>query len=206
MKKIWRENDKSEGICPSCRRRVPTVFAYRTIELENPRLSVADVLVSVCQLCGATVSVPWQSNQRLRAARKLENERLTQAARIEARVPGQLYEALRLVTAHLEVKDEAFSTLVLRYYLSQVAHDKRFAHRVCRLAASDRSRGPASERISLKLSSGLRDGALRSARRCGVRDQSTLMRGVVTALWEDVFEKKAKKRLAFLEDLASASR
>lgn len=206
MKKIWRENDKSEGICPSCRRRIPAVFAYRTVELENPRLSVADVLVSVCQPCGTTVSVPWQSNQRLQTARKIENERLTQAARIEARVPGQLYEALRVVAAHLEAKDEAFSPLVLRYYLSEVAHSARFAHRVCRLATCERSRGPATERISLKLSSGLRNEALKSARRCGVHDQSALMRGLIAAVWEDVFEKKARRRLAFLENLASATR
>jgi len=31
-------------------------------------------------------------------------------------------------------------------------------------------------------------------------------RGVVAAVWQDVFEKKARRRLAFLEDLASATR
>jgi len=157
------------------------VFTYREVELEKPPLSVPDVLVNVCQHCATTVSVPWQSNQRLQAASKFESERLTQAARIEARVPGQLCEALRVVAAHLEAKDETFSPLVLRYYLSEVAHSEWFAHRVCRLATSEWTSGPASERISLRLSTELRDRALKSARRCGVQDQSALMRGVVVS-------------------------
>lgn len=206
MKRVWRENDRSEGVCQNCRRRVPTVFRYRTVELDNPAIPVPDVLVSVCERCEAIVTIPWQSNRLLQAARHHESEKLSQAATIEARVPGQVFEALRVVAAQLEVKDEVFSSLVLRYYLSEVARDRRFAVRVCRLADSDWSIGPSNQRISLKLSASLRVRALNSASECGISNQSALMRGLVAALWHDVFRKRGRngKRRAFIEDLATA--
>ena len=62
---LWREGDRSVGICERCRKRVNTRFERRTFPMERPRVDVPDVLVSVCDECGDIVDVPHQSTPKI---------------------------------------------------------------------------------------------------------------------------------------------
>ncbi len=203
LNQLVREKERGHGLCRTCRKTVNTVYAYRDVELENPRLTVENVLVGACETCGATVTVPWQSNLRLQNARTRASEATT-PPRFEARIPSELYEALRAIAAHLEARDESFSHLMLRYYLCQIARSDRFAERVHRLAGS-REWGPASERLSLRVSAQLHRDALKAATEHGIADASEMFRGLIWAAYQDVFTSKASKRREFLEDLADAT-
>ena len=205
MNQLVREKERGHGLCHTCRRTVNTVYAYRDVELENPKVTVEHVLVGACETCGATVTVPWQSNLRLQNARARATEATAPPPRFEARIPSELYEALRAIAAHLEARDESFSHLMLRYYLCQVARSDRFAERVHRLAAA-REWGPASERLSLRVSAQLHRDALKAATEHGIADSSEMFRGLIWAAYQDVFTTKASKRREFLEDLADATR
>ena len=204
MNQLVREKERGHGLCRTCRKTVNTVYAYRNIELDNPKVTVEHVLVGACEICGATVTVPWQSNLRLQNARARASEGTAPAPRFETRIPSELYEALRAIAAHLEARDESFSHLMLRYYLCQVARSDRFAERVHRLASS-REWGPASERLSLRVSAQLHRDALKAATKHGIADASEMFRGLIWAAYQDVFAAKASKRREFLEDLADAT-
>ena len=204
MNQLVREKERAHGLCRTCRKTVDTVYAYRDIELENPKVTVEHVLVGACETCGATVTVPWQSNLRLQNARARASEASASAPRFEARIPSELYEALRAIAAHLEARDESFSHLMLRYYLCQVTRSDRFAERVHRLAGS-REWGPASERLSLRVSAQLHRDALKAATEHGIADASEMFRGLIWAAYQDVFAAKPSKRREFLEDLADAT-
>lgn len=204
MNQLVCEQERARGLCRTCRKTVDTVYAYRDLELDDPKVTVEHVLVGVCETCGATVTVPWQSNLRLQNARSRAAEAPTPAPRFEARIPSELYETLRAIAAHLEARDESFSHLMLRYYLCQVARSDRFAERVHRLASS-REWGPASQRLSLRVSAQLHRDALNAATAHGIADASELFRGLIWAAYKDVFVSKPSKRREFLEDLADAT-
>ena len=70
MKK-WNVGDRSNGICERCEKLVATRFESRTLVLESPStVSVPDVLVASCVVCGEIVSIPYQSVPMLREARR----------------------------------------------------------------------------------------------------------------------------------------
>lgn len=109
MKRIPKEHDKTAGLCRSCRKRVETTYRYRDVDLDEPDVTVSNVLVAVCDQCNEIGSVPWQSNERLQVARRVELEWLANASRIEARVPSERYEYLRLIAAQLEAREGVFT-------------------------------------------------------------------------------------------------
>lgn len=204
MKRVLKEHDTGSAACPQCRRLTTMTYRYRDMNLASPKVRVRRVLVGVCDQCHKTVTVPWQSNERIQAATKSAQARVETAGRIEARVPSELYERLRLIAARLGARDEAFAHVMLRFYLSQLSRSAPLAHRVRRLGVV-REGSRASQRVSLRVSGKLYDQALKQAQACGVTDQSTLVRGVIAAAYEDVFADGSPARRALLECLADAT-
>lgn len=204
MKRVLKEHDTGSAVCPKCRAMAKTTYRYRDISLASPKLRVRRVLVGVCDQCRGTVTVPWQSNERIQSAVRVARGRAESAGRIEARVPSDLYERLRLITTRLEARDEAFAHVMLRFYLSQLSRSPKFATRVRRLSVV-REGSRASQRVSLRVSGKLYDQALKQAQACGVTDQSALVRGLIAAAYEDVFTNASPQRRAVLECLADAT-
>ena len=204
MKRVLKEHDTGSAVCPKCRAMANTTYRYRDISLTSPKVRVKRVLVGVCDDCHSTATVPWQSNQRIQAAVRAARDRAQAAGRIEARVPSELYERLRLIATRLEARDEAFAHVMLRFYLSQLARSAPLAKRVRRLGVV-REGSRASQRVSLRVSGKLYDQAMKQARACGVTDQSTLVRGLISAAYEDVFADGSSQRRALLECLADAT-
>ena len=68
MKNRWMPSVETSAVCPSCRKRVSSRFAYRSVTLRGTRLRVNDVLVDVCTECDATIDIPRHSLAQLREA------------------------------------------------------------------------------------------------------------------------------------------
>lgn len=204
MRRVLQEHDTGSAACPKCRKLTATTYRYRDFSLASPKVRVRHVLVGVCDQCKTTVTVPWQSNERIQSAARIAQGRAETAGRIEARVPSDLYERLRLIATRLEARDEAFAHVMLRFYLSQLSRSPKFANRVRRLSVV-REGSRASQRVSLRVSGKLYDQALKQAQACGVTDQSALVRGLIAAAYEDVFTDSSPQRRLLLECLADAT-
>src|SRR4051812_22752801 len=109
--KLWKEGDRSKGVCERCKRLVTTRFERRTVNLERPKATVHDVLVAVCDSCEEVVAVPHQSSLRLQEVRRQE------VPRFEVRVPLVLNDALRLIASVHSARPEDFESSLIRYYL-----------------------------------------------------------------------------------------
>ncbi|WP_156516805.1 hypothetical protein [Paraburkholderia caribensis] len=64
------EGDKGKAICASCNAIVPTTFLRRDVPFSDKSGKVANLLVSVCDICGATVAIPAQSVPAIKKARE----------------------------------------------------------------------------------------------------------------------------------------
>ena len=73
MKKLFEPGDKSQAICWNCEALKPTTFAYRSVPFDDGKGKVDNILVSVCDTCGETVSVPAQSTPAIRRSRETAN-------------------------------------------------------------------------------------------------------------------------------------
>lgn len=170
---LWREGDRSAGICERCRKKVSTRFERRGFPIERPAMTVENVLVAVCEECGEIVGVPHQSTPKIAEARAREQEKL------EVRVPFELQDMLGLVAAKYEVRFEDLQAPLIRYYLRQVVKSAKLAE-VARLLAQDRLiQGPNKGRISCLVPKPVWKEAWERAKQAGIREKSELVRGVI---------------------------
>jgi hypothetical protein len=173
--KLWKEGDRSRGVCEHCRRLVETRFDRRTVTLKRPRVSAPDVLVAVCTQCGNIVAIPYQSTPRLHEARRKA------PVRFEARIPKELDDALGLVADKFSARLHGLDAALARYYLHVVGRDRRTAVRIKALAHSILAQGKGNGRLSLRLEADTWDRAWTMARQVGMKTKSELIRGVMVA-------------------------
>ena len=197
--KILKEGDRSESMCQTCKARVPIKYLYRTVHLDESDVDVKNVLVGVCEKCGETVSIPAQSFPRLKEAREKKSKT------IEARVPLELDDVIRMIADYYNVSDQAFRSSLLRFYLYQLVKNESLARRIKRLSEKDLARGKAPARVSLRLSYDLWNDAWTVLNNSGINDWSTVIRGIIIAAQEDVFSNRASRRREELECIAAST-
>ena len=106
--KVYFPGDKSKAVCAVCG-LVETTFQYRDVRLAQSGRTVKNILVGVCDLCGATVSTPAQSTPAIRQARERASES------IEAQLPSTYLEVLDL--ACLKIDPDAVQEMRKRLVL-----------------------------------------------------------------------------------------
>jgi hypothetical protein len=173
--KLWKEGDRSRGVCERCKRLVTTQFERRAVRLECPEVVVPDVLVAVCVSCGEPVAVPHQSSLRLQESRRQE------VPRHEVRVPPILNDALRLIAGVYSARPEEFEPALIRYYLHKLARDPETARRIKACAGSPLARGRNLGRISFRLETSAWKAAWRVAQGVGFKNRADVVRGVIVA-------------------------
>jgi hypothetical protein len=198
MKNFWKPGDRSRAICEDCGKVVEMRFEYRTFPLLEPRVDVPDVLVGVCVECDRTVAVPYQSTPKLNEARKAAE------APLEARIPKHLEDVLAFVASHYGRTDSEFRAVVLRFYLNAVSQNEEFAEHVRDLASDDLAKGPADERLSLKIQAPVLTRAWEQARKIGIRSKTDMVKGAIIAAAEDLDSRQGKKRRAALAEMAAS--
>ena len=194
---LWNVGDKSEAICPTCKRRAKTSFEIRDVPVTERDMVVPNVLVAVCDGCGEIAAIPAQSAPLLMEA--LEKE----PAKVIARINRRLEDAVRLISSHYGTRERDFRSLLVRYYLLEMTRNQGLAKRVARLARSDVVKGKKTGRLEIRLPELALEAARVVAKEAGLRNQTSMIEGVLAAATEDVFDHRAPKRAAHLQELAA---
>jgi hypothetical protein len=196
---LYKEGDRSEAMCPHCKRRVSTRFAVRTVPLVDSGVQVPCVLAAVCDVCDQVVALPAQSAPKLKEALERKKD-----VALEARIPYHLEDVIHLLADRFSTAVAAFRPDLLRFYLREVASDAAFAERVRQLASSDMAQAPARARLSLRMPQALLAEARTVAHEAGIPTDAELLRGILLAAKEDVLEGGAPDRIARLSGAAQA--
>jgi len=194
---LWDVGDRSEAICPHCRQRAVTSFEIRDVPVVDRRVTVPDVLVAVCSICGEIATIPPQSIPLLKEA--LEKE----PTKVVARINRRLEDAIRLISTNYGTRERDFRSLLVRYYLLELSRNHTFAKRAAKLAHSDLVKGKKTGRLEVRLSVLALESAWDVARSVGMRSQTEMIEGVLAAATQDVLEHRAPKRSAQLQELAA---
>ncbi len=195
--RILQEGDRGVAIAPG-HGRVPVIYEYRDVELESGTV-VHDVLVGVHQASSEVLVFPAQSTPKVKESRALWKEEV-----LEARVPRELDDILRLLADHFGASEKKFSPALIRFYLHAAVEDRRLARRLVRLADGRLARGPRRSRLRVRWGSAL------SAKVDAMTDdfpgtsQSDLVRGAIVAAKEDILDRRAVRRAKKLEAVAAA--
>ena len=196
--KILREGDRGYALAPD-RGRVEIVYEYRTVELDESKATVRNVLVGVDTATGQVLTVPAQSTPKLRAAREAKKEEV-----LSVRMPRELDDVLHLVADRYRVAPRQFAPAVIRYYLTLARVDAGMARRLNTLSrsrlATGRCRKDLRLRIPRELLAWLRDVAVAAEG----ATRSAMVRGAIVAAKEDVLDDRARKRQRQLEAIARA--
>lgn len=106
--KIYFPGDRGKAVCACCG-LVETSFQYRDVLLKQSQRTVKNILVGVCDQCGATVSTPAQSTPAIRETRENASES------IEAQLPSTYLEVLDM--ACLKIDPDAVQDMRKRLVL-----------------------------------------------------------------------------------------
>lgn len=197
--RILKEGDKATGLCESCKTRVPMTYQYGSVYLEKSKVDVSNVLVGVCDVCDETVSIPAQSFPRLKEAREKAEKK------IEARIPYELDDIIRLISDYYHVSDTDFRSSLLRFYLYKFVQSDSLVRRVKRLSKNELALQKTRTRISMRVSDTLWNDVWSVAHQAGLDNWSSIIKGIILAAQEDVFSKRSPKRREELECIAAST-
>ncbi|HLG19633.1 MAG TPA: hypothetical protein VI895_07430 [Bdellovibrionota bacterium] len=188
--KIWKENDRSKGLCPKCKEIQPIVFRRGVFPLKETKKNVKDVLLGVCTQCDEIVSVPPQSVARIKEVRFFDRKPL------EVRIPSDVKDIVLLVvdTLGATVPQSALSLLV-RNYLIHMSEDRQAARQAMTLLkkANFFETAPSRDRISIKLSPEL--NRLRIELHDVFETDANLVKGVAVLSRKEVLDEPDPKRI-----------
>lgn len=190
---IFKEGDKSRAICSHCKKQVTTAFQVRTTSIKDGGVSyrVPDVLVGVCDVCDAVVSVPQQSFAAVSEVRKkAEKETL------DFRVPRHLLDVLNnsIIVLGIEASSDLRSQL-LRLYVASVSESKKHKERLKQNLKSDLLKGTfkRSNRLSMKFNSQL-EIRFDDIRKVSGMNKTEVIDSLIVEVKKDILDKKNPKR------------
>lgn len=71
--KLFLDGDCSKALCSHCAKVVKTVFVRRDVPFSDGEGMAKNILVGVCDVCNAVVSIPAQSTPAIAEARKRDS-------------------------------------------------------------------------------------------------------------------------------------
>ena len=179
--KIWKEGETSRTICPTCRRRTDVTFRRRTVELEDPDVSIPDVLAAVCCECDEIAMIPAQSSPRLRAGFKRA------MVTVNARVPRHLEDVL-LLLAEQGSRSQPSTSAVVRFLLSEFASESALALRVKAALGDDLLDAPGDHELSVRVPAELVVRVDEATARVGIESRTAVIKGLLAVAKEDVLD------------------
>lgn len=200
--KIYQEGDKSRAICEADG-LVTTTFAVRTVPFRDGSGSVEDILVAVCDVCGAVVATPPQSTPSIQAA----HDRATIS--VEANLPLAYTDALDLAAYRIDpALTTGFRKPLLLYYISRYAAEDALMARLAeslpetRTLFSRAEQGKTRRRLSMKIN------ASTSNRLTRIMDATALsktdvLKSVIGQIHRDIVLPDKPKDMKTLKILAS---
>jgi hypothetical protein len=197
--KIWIENEKTEAPCLKCQAWVDATYRYGTVHLEESGVDVEDVLVAVCDVCGETVGIPEQSVPKLKVARAPEKRR------VPVRITRELDDVLVLLADRFGVDEPSFSSPLIRYYLGALHEQPHLRSRIARLSTDPIATTGTRKQKTIRVPATLLELAEKDMEEYGVNKTSRIVRGIIVAAKEDVFEKQSSKHAKALRQIAEVA-
>ncbi|MEC7278154.1 MAG: hypothetical protein VXV96_17665 [Bdellovibrionota bacterium] len=198
--KIYKEGDKSKGICKSCNSLVSTTFKTATVELSSGKGTVDNILAGVCDDCDHVVSVPHQSMPKIKETISAKKKS------IEARMPRHLLDVLSLASDQFELgSSDTLVPSLVRYYIG-IADDKERIKEIRKLSESEFAKGKLSEgnRLSFKMNEPLYK-KFEELRKKTNLTKTKLLKGLILQINEEILQKPKKKKLEEVEKVMLAS-
>jgi hypothetical protein len=196
--KIYKEGEKSKGICEKCGEIVTTTFRYADLPYDGH--IIPDVLQDFCDVCGTAVSIPHQSSYRIREFRqKLAKQQ-------EVRVPKHYRDILLAIarTHRLGGEYNKACRILSELYLSRLAkpNHSKFFKRIRLALQDDLSRGKRKSRISCYLSEPSLV-VLHNLENEYHMNYSDIVRGIIIAAKHDILDEEDTNILKELDEFAA---
>lgn len=200
--KIYQEGDKSRAICDADG-LVTTTFAVRTVPFRDGSGSVEDILVAVCDVCGAVVATPPQSTPSIQAA----HDKATIS--VEANLPLVYTDALDLAAYRIDPGlTTGFRKLLLLFYINRYAADETLMARLAETLPETRAlfakaeQGKARRRLSMKINAFMSHNLTRIMEATAL-SKTDVLKSVIGQIHRDIVLPDRPKDMKTLKILAS---
>jgi len=196
---LYNIGDPVDDFCETCASDIVGVCALRSVTLEVTGTVADDVLVVVCPHCGETVSIPAQSEPRLKLAREF-----AALEKIPARLTQSALDALSVIADRLHTSESLLRSRLFTYYLHRVVVDRRVAARLSRGVDGTLARGTKPRRIEVRVRAALFEAAWPQAQRAGIATKGDLVAGIIALALEDLSGRGDERRAADLQAIAES--
>ena len=195
---IVKVGDIARAACDTCKKFVGVTYRLRDVSLSDGAGTVKDVIAGVCDQCDSVCVLPHQSVPAV--AETISKTRKP----VEGRVPAHMIDILRMASGEVGAGSDFVPQLV-KYYIHKMAREEISPAQVARLLKTELASGKAQKRISLKGRSVFDDVELVKSR-TQLKTTSEILKGVILKINVDILQKKNKKSIRILEDIAAACR
>lgn len=199
--KIYKEGDKSKGICTHCKGLVNTTFKYADLKYEQ--FTIPGVLQDFCDICESPVSIPLQSSYRIREFR--ENN-LTQ--HLDFRLPQHLTDVLLSIgsTHKITTKPNLLFRLIADvYFKKKKLSSGNIKKRIKESINDELFNGKSKDRISCLLTNESYVSIIQLTHQTKL-DKSTIAKGLIITAKHDILDREDKALSDELDQLAATVR
>ena len=195
---IIKVGDTARAACDTCKKFVGVTYGLRDVPLSDGVGTVKDVIAGVCDQCDSVCVLPHQSVPAVA-------ETISRARKpVEGRVPAHMIDILRMASVAVGGGSEFVPQLV-KYYIHRMAQEDISTAQVARLLRTELASGRAQKRLSLKGRRVFDDVELVKSR-THLKTTSDILKGAILKINVDILQKKNKKSIKTLEDIAAACR
>jgi hypothetical protein len=196
---LYNIGDRVDEFCETCARDVVGICQLGSVELEVTGTVVDDVLVVVCPHCDETLSVPAQSEPRLKLGREF-----AALAKIPARLTQSALDALGVIADRLHTSESLLRSRLFTYYLHRVVADRRVVARLTRRSDGALLRGTKPRRIEVRVRASLFEAAWPRVQRAGITTKGDLVAGIIALALDDLSGRGDQRRAADLQAIAES--
>lgn len=203
MTKLYSPGEASRAICDNCG-LVSTTFQYRDVPFSDESGTVKDILVGVCDCCGAVVAVPPQSTPAIKA------EREKAIHPIEAVLPAIYVEALDLACYKIDSKAPIdFRKKVVVYYIHSFAKQLDKAARLAEVMVNapyefTSAGNTINKRLSFKVT-GNTNAEMKKVMEAAHLNRTDVLKSLVLQINSDIIQPDKPENLHDLQLLATVN-
>lgn len=109
--RILKDGDKSQAICPRCKRLRDITYRYDKYSVPDQNgKSIDNVLQGFCDVCGSLAAIPAQSSPKIRLELRKND------MHVEARVPPPLEDVLFAVSSMIRVEPQLTFRMLINFF------------------------------------------------------------------------------------------
>src|SRR5688572_29064840 len=140
---IYKVGDEKKAMCGVCEAFRIVSYQLRDVPFDDGSGMVKNIIAGVCKTCDSVAVIPFQSVPAIKKQLQIQRKA------VETRVPAHMIDLLNMASAELGATPD-FVSLLLKYYIHQLASNPEAALRLVTLLTSELATGLANKRLSLK--------------------------------------------------------